>query len=106
MTNKVRKLALCLSFRSIHRPVVTLFNIVVLLIVPVRAAQRVGVSQGFQVSTTNASLSHSEVLIAADPLNSKHLLACSMLEPQPLSMETARTVAYVSFDGGTTWLST
>jgi hypothetical protein len=60
-------------------------------------------SESVQVSASNAQLNHSEVIMAADPSNKDHLLACSMVVPRQPSTEFSRIVAYVSFDGGRAW---
>jgi len=67
--------------------------------VVVRAGEQV------QVSVEKAELQHSEVIIAADPQDPRRLLACSMLVGKEPAA-AARTVAYLSVDGGLSWSST
>jgi len=65
--------------------------------------QDIKIDQSVLVSTAHAYLNHSEVIIAADPSNSKHLLACSMVVPEQPFTDLFRNVAYVSFDDGANW---
>jgi hypothetical protein len=59
-----------------------------------------------QVSKQRAEQRHFEVLIASDPENPRHLLACSMLEEKLSHVEFSGTIAYMSFDGGMNWQET
>jgi hypothetical protein len=62
---------------------------------PGRAGAQITVGSNIDVSSARASTSHSEVVMAADPVNPKSLIACSMV-PNGVA-------AYVSADGGATW---
>src|SRR5260370_424241 len=70
---------------------------------PICSAQRIIVEPNVRVSLENGESKHSEVIIAADPLDSRHLLSCAMIVPKQPSTQPHRNVAYVSFDGGTSW---
>ncbi len=62
-----------------------------------------------QVSLQNANLAHGEELIAADPVNPRHLIACSsiwLLRARAFPHNGIREVAYTSFDGGASWKQT
>jgi hypothetical protein len=62
---------------------------------------QISVSPNVQISRDNPALMHNEVLIAADPLDPKRLLACSMTGPLPNGKRPAGV--YVSKDGGSNW---
>jgi hypothetical protein len=62
-------------------------------------AQQVTVGRNVQVSRANSTDSHDEVLISADPVNPRRLLACSIV----MGRANIRAIAYVSFDGGVLW---
>ena len=67
------------------------------------------VGPNVQVSLQNANLAHGEELIAADPANPQHLLACSslwLLHARAYPHGGIREVAYVSSDGGASWKQT
>ena len=64
---------------------------------------QITVGTNMQVSAQRADQQHYEVQIAADPENSKHLLACSM---RRANEPWHSVVVYASFDGGTTWNET
>jgi hypothetical protein len=57
--------------------------------------QRITVGPNVQVSAARKDVAHIEVTLAADPRDSNHMLACSMM--------TNGVGAYVSFDEGLTW---
>ena len=76
-----------------------------------RQSSRILVAPPVDVSRANSSRPHFEVQIAADPTNTKRLIACSMqlgaddfndgqtyLRPQPNNV-----VVYTSVDGGLSW---
>lgn len=77
--------------------------VIALSTVSICSAQQIWTDTNTYVSTANPQLNHSEVIIAADPMNAEHLLACSMMFPRQPTMVQQKDVAYVSFDGGTTW---
>lgn len=60
------------------------------------------VGANVQVSRSRSDQAHWEVLVAADPENPNHLLACTMVAPK-LSEQLYTAAAYVSFDGGVSW---
>src|SRR5258707_15549269 len=60
------------------------------------------VGPNVQVSSTHPGYPHGEVLIAADPRDASHLLACSMFWPED-GASGSMTAVYASFDGGLTW---
>src|SRR5574341_1222590 len=68
--------------------------------------QRITIGPSVQVSVAHRGRAHSEVVIAADPLNAKRLVVCSMAAPEGPSVELFRNVTYNSFDQGQTWLPT
>lgn len=61
------------------------------------AQSRIEVGPNVQVSVARKDTAHLEVTISADPSDSRHLLACSMM--------TGGVGAYVSLDAGKTWLA-
>src|ERR1044071_1077379 len=68
---------------------------------PPRAAPSIVVGPSVEVSRSNASRDHTEILVAGDPANSNNLLVCTMLwsgEKAQLS-----TGIYMSADGGKSW---
>lgn len=85
---------------------ILLIYIVVLPIPTILKAQEIHVGPDIHVSTADPQLNHSEVIIAADPSNPRHLLACSLVAPEQPSVQTFRAVAYLSSDGGTGWSKT
>ena len=62
------------------------------------------VAPNIRVSQANSTRSHTEVSIAADPLDPKHLIACSIISSG--KSHKASSVVYVSFDGGISWTPT
>ena len=66
----------------------------------------VTIGPNVQVSAKNADLAHGEVLIGSDPVNARHLIACSGMWTYPVRTfpdAGIRNVAYVTFDGGKSW---
>ncbi len=63
-------------------------------------AQRITVGPNVQVSRARLEGTHNEVLMAADPGDASHLLACSYWLPPGRGLFT---VVYASFDGGKSW---
>ncbi len=61
------------------------------------------VGPNVQVSAANPRIGHSEVVIATDPADAAHVLACGMLEP---SDDASATTVYTSLDRGQTWAET
>ena len=72
-----------------------------LLLGSLPAFAQIDVGPNVQVSKAREHAAHDEVLIAADPEDADHLMACSLEFPSDRSRE--RTVAYVSADRGKTW---
>jgi len=67
----------------------------------------ISVGPNVQVSKANADREHAEVFVAADPVDPKHLLGCSMVMPSgPIQFQVFHTIAYASFDGGNSWQPT
>jgi hypothetical protein len=69
----------------------------------------IAVGPNVQVSQANANLAHGEMLIAADPVNPQHLIACSgvwTLDSGIWPKPGIRVVAYVTSDGGGSWQQT
>ncbi|MGH7736386.1 MAG: sialidase family protein [Candidatus Tyrphobacter sp.] len=69
----------------------------------------VTVGPNVQVSLRYKGLAHGEALIAADPVNPQHLIACSGVwttPSGPFPHNGIREVAYVSEDGGGSWSAT
>lgn len=67
------------------------------------------VGPNVQVSVQNAALAHGEVLADADPVNPRHLIACSgvwLSRARAFPHNGIREVAYVTFDGGRSWKQT
>src|SRR5882724_735450 len=72
-------------------------------------ATLISVGASVQVSKSRSDEQHREVLLASDPEDSSHLLACSVFYPKPPSPPNPNNVAivaYASFDGGATWQET
>ncbi len=65
----------------------------------VSAQPLISVGHNVQVSTANPNDPHDEVLMAADPVDAKRLLACVIVR----QIDHMRTILYASFDGGVTW---
>jgi hypothetical protein len=69
----------------------------------------ISVGSNVQVSKSRAGQTHYEIQLSADPRDARHLLGCSMVhsenpgEPHP---SRNSVVAYVSFDGGSSWQDT
>jgi hypothetical protein len=64
----------------------------------------ISLAPNVRVSAANSNLSHTEMNIAADPLDAKHLVACSIINfERPYKRST---IVYISFDGGKTWTPT
>jgi len=74
---------------------------IAILLVSTPVFPQVVVGPNVQVSKAREKAAHDEVLIAADPEEADHLVACSLEFPAEASRE--RTVAYVSADRGNTW---
>jgi hypothetical protein len=68
----------------------------------------ISVGANVQVSKSRPDQLHMEVLIASDPADPRHLLACSMfvLKPPSPYPYPFGVVVYASFDGGATWQET
>lgn len=66
------------------------------------AQASITVGSNVHVSATRPDIPHNEVVIAADPHNAGRLLACSMMLP---SNGNTNSAAYVSTDGGMTWMA-
>src|ERR1700730_12545538 len=69
------------------------------------ASPSIVVSPNVQVSKALGSIEHEEVMIGADVRNHNHLIACS-IGVFPKTKSVLRNLAYMSFDGGTTWRHT
>jgi hypothetical protein len=67
------------------------------------ADDRIHVGPNVFVTVANASRSHYETLIGADPTNPNLLLGCAIIETIHPSPQLYNTVAYRSGDGGATW---
>jgi len=69
------------------------------------------VGKNVLVSASRPNVRHEEVMIAADPTNSRRLIACGTIFPRATNGDGGvsnyalgeRTVAYVSTDGGQAW---
>lgn len=88
--------------RMIRRLFTVLVGIVLTVVSSIVSAQQITVGPNVQVSKANSNRSHTEMSIAADPDDPKHLLACSIITNSE-GPPKASTIAYVSFDGGATW---
>jgi hypothetical protein len=49
---------------------------------------------------------HTEVILASDPEDGRHLLACTIYAPKPPSAKPFNVVVYASGDAGATWQET
>jgi hypothetical protein len=73
--------------------------------VTVTAQQKlISVGPNVRVSAAHGDWAHTEMNIAADPGDPKHLIACSIYKSQ--QPYKSSTIAYVSFDGGNSWTPT
>jgi len=63
-----------------------------------------GVGPNVQVSVGLAREPHFEMVLAADPVNADHLMACSIVWPN--DWHTSEVVTYVTTDGGKSWTPT
>lgn len=70
------------------------------------SAGPITVGPNIQVSKIRKDQMHWEVLIAADPDNSKNLIACTIVGTEGSRQERPHNVVYASFDGGVTWQET
>ena len=70
------------------------------------ASAQITVGPNVQVSKANGGRAHFEVLVAADPEDSHHLLGCSIIEVQQPSTQPWHTIVYSSMDGGASWQPT
>src|SRR5689334_20542634 len=68
------------------------------------SAAQIAVGPNVQVSRAADQITHHEILMAADPSDAKHLIACSMMGPLPDGKRPA--AVYASFDGGNSWSRT
>ena len=66
-----------------------------------RRSSQIAIGPNVQVSKARADQPHQEVILAADPTNSRHLLAGSIVCYPP--DETYKVIVYESLDGGVTW---
>jgi hypothetical protein len=64
----------------------------------------ISVGPNVRISAAHGDWAHTEMNIAADPSDPKHLIACSIFKTQ--KPYKSSTIAYVSFDGGSTWKPT
>lgn len=68
------------------------------------SAQIIAVGPNVQVSSQNTDRAHWEVRVAADPVNVRRLLACSMIHSS--EQDSIHTIVYASSDGGQSWKAT
>jgi hypothetical protein len=82
-----------------------ILGLLVIAVVQARAAAEPAVKVGgnVQVSKARGTVPHAEVVIAADPTRSEHLLAASMLATEEGAKDESRVIVYASSDGGRTW---
>ncbi|HEY6805439.1 MAG TPA: sialidase family protein [Pyrinomonadaceae bacterium] len=64
----------------------------------------ISIGPNVKVSSAHSDWAHTEMNIAADPGNPKHLIACSIYKSQ--KPYKSSTIAYVSFDDGNSWMPT
>ncbi len=64
------------------------------------------VGPNVHVSKANAEILHAEVVLAADPADSKRLVAASMYAPPPVDPAAPKIIVYASADGGKNWAPT
>jgi hypothetical protein len=65
---------------------------------------QITVGPNVRVSEPNSTRAHTEISIAADPADPKHLIACSIITSA--TELKALSVVYVTFDGGISWRPT
>lgn len=75
------------------------------LVITASAQERlISVGPNVRISAARSDWAHTEMNIAADPDDPKHLIACSIFKSQkPYQLSS---IVYVSFDGGNTWTPT
>jgi hypothetical protein len=64
------------------------------------------ISPNVHVSRANAEILHAEVVLAADPTDSRRLVAASMYSPPPIDPAAPKIIVYTSTDGGKSWTPT
>jgi hypothetical protein len=65
-------------------------------------AQKINIGPNVQVSAARPKDSHSEVIMAADPLHAERMIAGVHIAYRDTTMGTT-SIGYVTFDGGKTW---
>jgi hypothetical protein len=65
---------------------------------------QITVGPNVRVSQANGTRAHTEISIAADPEDPKHLIACSIITSG--LPHKASSIVYVTFDGGVNWTPT
>ncbi len=73
---------------------------------PPRTEGSLRIGPNVQVSKANADILHAEVVLAADPTDSRRLAAASMYQPPPVDPAAPKIIVYRSTDGGSTWTPT
>lgn len=69
-----------------------------------QAGTRIVVGPNIRVSTAHGDWAHYEIVLAADPVDSKRLLGCSMVSTGERNQTW--TIVYLSTDGGQSWTPT
>jgi len=96
--------------RALYRPLVMSVAAGISVLLPAAGlanqTERISVGPNVQVSASNASKPHTEVIIGADPLDSNHLVACGILWRAPDYTQGGDTVVYTSADAGAHWKQT
>src|SRR5690348_9096685 len=69
-------------------------------------AGSITVGRNVHVSASRPEELHTEVILASDLEDPKHLLACTIFAPKPPSPKLLNVAVYASGDGGATWQET
>jgi hypothetical protein len=70
---------------------------------PTQAEGVLRIGPGVRVSTANAAVFHTEVVLAADPADARRLAAASMYQQPSADPAAPKVVVYTSADGGMGW---
>jgi hypothetical protein len=81
-----------------------LLSLLVLCVTTTAQQNLISVGRNVQVSAAHSERAHTEVKIATDPRDAKHLIACSIVKTQ--KPYKSSSIAYISFDGGDSWKPT
>src|SRR6266404_2414910 len=76
---------------------------ILVVVAPLAMKAQVTVGPNVQVSRSNATVPHYELIAASDPADARKMVVCSMIYPDSGG---SFTLVYVSHDGGASWSET